>query len=121
MEDLNSDATDPQSQAEKLHAEVNQLHVRTKQEHSQAEIKKLKDRNSQLEKTNDDLISELTAERAHAMTERIDGLVAQLRMALTVCHKDHKASKTVLKDGCVRMDGLPIVLKQCNPSWSVSN
>lgn len=55
LEDLNSDATDPQSQAEKLQAEVNQLHVRisdleAKQEHSQAEIKKLKDRNSQLKK-----------------------------------------------------------------------
>jgi uncharacterized protein (TIGR00288 family) len=132
LEDLNSEATYPQSQAG-VDAEVNELQVRIsdleqanaglegKQEHHKAELKKLKDRNSQLEKSNAGLISELAAERAHSKAETLDGLVAELRAALTACHKVHKASKAVLKDGWVDISLLHNMLRRSNPSWDVRN
>jgi hypothetical protein len=52
--------------------------------------------------------------------ETPDGLVAELRAALTVCRKVHN-DKTVLKDRWVRMDLLPKMLKQSNPKWDVRN
>jgi len=140
LEDLNSDATDPQSQAgvdrsmnEKLQAEVNALQVRIsdlektdaglegKQKHRKAELEKYKVRNSKLEKSNAGLISELAAERAHSKAETLDGLVAELRAALTACHKVHKASKAVLKDGWVEISLLHNMLRRSNPLWDVRN
>ena len=139
LEDLNSDATGPLTQAgvnkntnEKL-LEVNELQVlisdlkktnaglEAKQEHSEAKHKKLKARNSQLEKTNAGLILELAAARANSKAETLDGLVAELRGALTACHELHKASKAVLKDGWVGISLLHNMLKRVHPSWDVCN